>query len=139
MKHHHEPSKLEMQVLSVLWKRGPLTVRDVLESMPDGKSRAYTTVLSVMQVMEKKGLLSHTTQGNTHLYKAQVSREEVAGPVLQGLVRQVFGGAATAFQHLLSEKAVSQAELDEIKRLIAEHDQSDKQNSGKTESKKRKP
>ena len=123
---HREPSKLEMQVLSLLWQRGPLTARDILEALPDGKARAYTTVLSIMQVMEKKGLLSHTTQGNTHLYKATVSRDEVAGPVLRGLVRQVFGGPATALQHLLSEKEVSRGELDEIKRLIASHEETQK-------------
>jgi predicted transcriptional regulator len=115
-----EPSKLEMQVLSVLWERGASSVRDVLDVMPDGKTRAYTTILSVMQVMEKKGLVSHSTEGNTHFYKARVSRQEVTGPLLRGLIRQVFGGsAATALQHLLAENDVSRSELDEIKEMIA--------------------
>ncbi len=52
---NREPSRLEMQVLSVLWQRGASSVREVLAVMPDGKARAYTTILSVMQVMEKKG------------------------------------------------------------------------------------
>ena len=47
-----KPSDLEMQILSVLWENGPLTVREVLKMMPDKKERAYTSVLSVMQVME---------------------------------------------------------------------------------------
>jgi BlaI family transcriptional regulator, penicillinase repressor len=116
-----DPSKLEMQVLSVLWGQGPSTVRQVLEAMPDGKARAYTTILSVMQVMEKKGLLTHVTQGNTHIYEARVSRGKVIGPVLRGLVRNVFGGnPVAAFQHLLAESEISGAELDAIKRLIAE-------------------
>ncbi len=94
-----------------------------MDVMPDGKTRAYTTVLSVMQVMEKKGLLSHQTEGNTHIYQARVSRREVTGPLLRGLVRQVFGGsAATALQHLLAENEVSRDELDEIKEIIARHD-----------------
>lgn len=119
-----EPTKLERQVLSVLWSRGPATVRDVLANMPDGKERAYTTILSVMQVMEKKGLLTHTTQGNTHVYAARVSRRRVAGPLLRGLVRDLFGGStASALQHLLAESEVSRDELAEIKRLIAERDQ----------------
>jgi predicted transcriptional regulator len=118
-----EPSKLEMQVLSVLWRRGPSTVRDVLEAMPDGKTRAYTTILTVMQVMEKKGLVGHTTQGNAHLYEAQVSRARAIGPMLRGLVRDVFGGSAVAaMQQLLAENEVSREELQEIKRLIAEQD-----------------
>src|ERR1044071_3994754 len=118
-----EPSKLEMQVLSVLWERGPSTVREVLESMPDGKVRAYTTILSVMQVMEKKGLLSHTAQGNAHLYSATLSRAKVARPLLRGIVRQLFGGSpATVMQHLLEESEVTREELSEIKRLIEEHE-----------------
>jgi BlaI family transcriptional regulator, penicillinase repressor len=119
-----EPSKLEMQVLSVLWQRGASTVREMMEVMPDGKTRAYTTILSVMQVMEKKGLVSHETEGNTHVYEAKVSRQKVTGPLLRGLVRQVFGGsAATALQHLLAEEKISREELKEIKEIIAKHEQ----------------
>jgi predicted transcriptional regulator len=121
---NREPSRLEMQVLSVLWQRGASTVREVMEVMPDGKARAYTTILSVMQVMEKKGLVSHVAEGNVHIYQARVSRQEVTGPWLRGLVRQVFGGsAASALQHLLAEERVSREELDEIKEIIARHEQ----------------
>jgi len=118
-----DPSKLEMQVLSVLWERGPSTVRDLLDALPDRKVRAYTTILTVMQVMEKKGLVSHTSQGNTHLYSATVSRAKVARPFLRGMVRNLFGGSpATVMQHLLADSDVSREELGEIKRLIEEHE-----------------
>ena len=91
--------------------------------MPDGKTRAYTTILSVMQVMEKKGLVSHVTEGNAHIYQARVSRQKVTGPLLRGLVKQIFGGsAATALQHLLAENGVTRQELDEIKEIIAKHE-----------------
>jgi predicted transcriptional regulator len=120
---YREPSRLEMQVLSVLWRRGASTVREVMEVMPDRKARAYTTILSVMQVMEKKGLLSHVTEGNTHVYQARVSRQKVTGPWLRGLVSQVFGGsAATTLQDLLAGQTVSREELDEIKEIIARHE-----------------
>ena len=125
---YKEPSKLEMQVLSVLWARGASTVRDVMEVMPDGKTRAYTTILSVIQVMEKKGLVSHVSEGNAHVYQARVSRQQVTGPLLRGLVRQIFGGsAASALQHLLAENEVSRAELDEIKEIIAQYELSARQ------------
>ena len=121
--YYREPSRLEMQVLSVLWQRGASTVREVMEVMPDRKARAYTTILSVMQVMEKKGLLSHVTEGNTHVYQARVSRQKVTGPWLRSLVSQVFGGStATTLQHLLAEQKVSREELDEIKEIIARHE-----------------
>lgn len=126
-----------MQVLSVLWERGPSTVREALEAMPDGKARAYTTILSVMQVMEKKGLVSHVAEGNVHIYQARVSRQEVTGPWLRGLVRQVFGGsAATALQHLLAEERVSREELDEIKEIIARHEQGGGREAGASARKK---
>jgi BlaI family penicillinase repressor len=120
---NREPSRLEMQVLSVLWQHGASTVRKVMELMPDGKARAYTTILSVIQVMEKKGLVSHVAEGNAHVYQARISRQKVTGPWLRGLVRQVFGGsAAAALQHLLAEERVSREELDEIREIIARHE-----------------
>ena len=112
-----------MQVLSVLWEKGPATVRAVQEALPDGKTRAYTTVLTVLQVMEKKGLLTHVSQGNTHVYQPTATRRQTIGPVLKSLVRQVFGGSpATAMQHLLAESEVSPEELVKLKQLIAEHE-----------------
>ena len=71
-----EPSRLELQVLSVLWERGRATVREVQEALPDGKTRAYTTVLTVLQVMEKKGLLTHISQGNTHVYQPTTTQRQ---------------------------------------------------------------
>jgi BlaI family penicillinase repressor len=113
------PSDLEMQVLSVLWERGPCTARGVLEAMPDGKQRAYTSILSVMQVMEKKGLLAHTSQGNTHVYSPAVTRKQVLKPFLRKVVTEVFAGRPAALmQALLSETAVSDEELAEMRRLL---------------------
>jgi BlaI family penicillinase repressor len=115
------PSELELQVLGVLWDRGPSSVRGVLEAMPDGKDRAYTTILSVMQVMEKKGLVGHTQQGQTHLYHAEARREQVLGPMMKDLVRNAFGGSpARALQCLLGGGQLSEGELAEIRRLIDE-------------------
>ena len=76
------PSDLELQVLSVLWEIGPATVRQLRRAMPDGKKRAYTTVLSVLQVMEKKRLVTHDRQGMTHVYRPTVRRRQVLGPLL---------------------------------------------------------
>lgn len=117
-----QPSNLEMQVLSVLWARGPLGARQVLEELPDKKERAYTTVLSVMQVMEKKGLLRHETEGNRHIYAPRVKKSDVLGSFLRGLVSNVFGGsAANAMQHLLQTTPVSEDEIQEMRALLDAH------------------
>jgi predicted transcriptional regulator len=116
-----KPSDLEMQVLSVLWERGPSTAREVLEAMPDGKKRAYTSVLSVMQVMERKGLLAHTSKGTAHVYEPAVDRRDILQPFMRRLLTEVFGGRPAAFvQALLSETSVSDADLAEMRRLLAQ-------------------
>ena len=116
-----KPSELEMQILSVLWEHGPLTARQVLETMRDGKQRAYTSILSVMQVMEKKGLLRHTNQGTAHVYKPALSKRRILKPFMQKMVSEVFAGRPAALmQALLSETSVSDAELEEMQKLLAQ-------------------
>jgi predicted transcriptional regulator len=118
-----EPSDLELQILSLLWADGPLTARQVLERMPDGKPRAYTTILSVMQLMEKKRLLSRRPLGTAHVYRPAVSRTRVLGKTLGRLVKHAFGGnAAAAVQSLIRDTPISPEELKEIRELIDAHD-----------------
>ena len=116
------PSDLELQILSVLWRRGPSTAREMGEALPDGKSRAYTSVLSVMQVMQKKGLLEvGRRRGLAYVYRPAISRRQVLGPLLRGMVQKVFGGSpSAAVGHLLDATAVSDEELAEIRRLVNE-------------------
>lgn len=118
-----KPSDMEMQVLSVLWDFGPSTARDVLERLPDRKDRAYTTVLSIMQVMEKKGLLTHSVEGRANVYKPAVTRKQVMKPFMRSLVQNVFGGSpARALQHLLEDETVDADQLAAIRELIDKHD-----------------
>lgn len=116
------PSDLELQVLSVLWDRGASSVREVLDALPDRKRRAYTTVLSVMQVMEKKGLVGHTRKGLTHIYHPLVDRAQVLRPLMKEMLRNVFGGSpSAAVQYLLDEAPVDDDELSQIRRTIREY------------------
>lgn len=115
------PSDLELQVLSVLWGKGPQTVRQVQELLPDRKKRAYTTVLTVLQVMEKKGLVAHEQTGLAHVYRPAVSRSAVVRPLLRTLVRNIFGGkASVAVQYLVRDAEASPDELRAIRDLIDE-------------------
>ncbi len=129
-----KPSELEMQVLGVLWRRGPSTTREVLGELPDGKQRAYTTVLSVMQVMEKKGLLTRSTESHAHQWRPAVTRRQVLGPVLRSLVRNVFGGSpSAAIQQLLNDNELTPAELQAIDAALAEHRRHAEANESNTE------
>lgn len=114
-----KPSDLEMQILSVLWNRGASTVREVLKAMPDGKKRAYTSILSVMQVMEKKGLLRHTTRGAAHVYNPAVNRKKIIQPFMRKVLNEIFAGRPSAMmQALLTETSISDNEMAEIQKLL---------------------
>lgn len=127
------PSKLEMAILSLLWEHGGMTSREVLEALPDGKQRAYTSVLSVLQAMERKSLVRHTRRGNAHVYHAVAPQAPTVGRAIRDMVRDLFGGSpAVAVQRLLSEGEVSEAELREVECLIA--DLRKQQNSTKGEN-----
>lgn len=129
-----KPSDLEMQVLSVLWERGGSTAREVLEVMPDGKKRAYTSILSVMQVMEKKGLLTHSNRGVAHVYKPVMNKNKIIRPFVRKVVTEVFGGRPAAMmQALLDTTAMSDEELSQIRQLLDKNAASkkDKNRKGK--------
>ena len=117
----HRPSDLELQILGVLWEHGSSTARDVLNAMPDGKDRAYTSILSVMQVMRRKGLLELAPHRKklAHVYAPAVTRSAVVGPVMRNLLQRVFAGRpAQAVQQLLDEAEISADELSEIRGFL---------------------
>jgi BlaI family transcriptional regulator, penicillinase repressor len=113
------PSELELQILSVLWERGPLPIRAIREALPDGKDRAYTTVLTLVQILEKKGFVGHTAQGQAHIYHPLVTRRQVLRPLMRDLLRNVFGGRpADAVQCLLDSTSLDVDELAQIQLAI---------------------
>lgn len=116
---HEKPSELEMQVLSVLWQLGGATVGEVRDALPDGRERAYTTVLSVLQGMERKHLVEHRADGRKHVYRSAVEREDVLGPMMNDLVQNVFGGRPSeVLQTLLSAETIDDDELKTIRKLV---------------------
>ncbi|MEI7956246.1 MAG: BlaI/MecI/CopY family transcriptional regulator, partial [Verrucomicrobiota bacterium] len=86
------PTNLELQALTVLWHLGPSTVAQIHEQMPDGKVRAYTTVLTVMQNLEHKKLVKRTSVGRAHVYETACPREQVIRQATVGFVANTFGG-----------------------------------------------
>lgn len=114
-----KPSELELQVLGMLWEHGPQSVRDLLPLLPDGKERAYTTVLTVLQGMERKKLVNHRREGLTHIYGPLVTHEEVVEPVLKTMLKHLFAGnPAKAVQALMNASDVSAEDLKQIRKII---------------------
>jgi predicted transcriptional regulator len=100
-------------------------VREVLERLNENRpERAYTTVMTMMNVMTDKGLLKRVPQGRAFAYSARVKREKTLGTMLGDLLGRAFCGSPSALvARLLDEANPSQQELDEIRRAIAEYQQ----------------
>ena len=86
------PSNLELQALSVLWHEGPSTVNVVHGALPDGRQRAYTTVLSVMQSLERKKLVKRIRSGRAHTYEPAFSQEIIVRRATDDFITNAFGG-----------------------------------------------
>lgn len=84
----------QFSVLQVLWERGPLTVRQLMEHLPGGERQPYTTVLGMLQTMEKARLVCHEEEGTTYRYAASMSRQTALGTLLRDFVARFFRGSA---------------------------------------------
>ena len=116
------PSNLELQALSVLWHDGPSTVGAVLDALPDGKDRAYTTVLSVMQSLERKNLVKRKKDGRAHVYEAAHSKNEVVDQATNDFLTNTFGGRlGEAILTLLSSGTLTPEEKTNIERELKRH------------------
>lgn len=116
------PSNLELQALSVLWHEGPSTVAAVHETLPDRKDRAYTTVLSVMQSLDRKSLVKRALVGRAHVYTAAYSQEVIVQRATHDFVTNAFGGRlGEALLAILSAGTLTPEEKTNIERELQRH------------------
>ena len=107
-------------MLRVLWTHGPLTVRGLMEHLPRGDHQPYTTVLGLLQGMEKAGLVDHEKDGITHRYRPLVSREEGTGSLLSDFLARFFHGSAEQLvQGLVDAQELAPDELRAIEAKLA--------------------
>ncbi len=117
-----QPTTGELEVLKVLWDRGPSTVREVMEVLHAARPRAYTSVMSLMNVMADKGLLIREPQGRAFVYRAALDRERTLKQLVGDLLGRAFEGSASELvAHLLDQSRPSKDELDEIRRAIEKY------------------
>ena len=117
------PTDAELEILTVLWSRGPSTVRDVHEAIAGRKPTQYTTVLKMLQIMAEKGLVRRDEKQRAHIYQAAQPREwtqrQLAGDLLQ---RAFNGSAGSLLLGALSAQKASKEELAELRRLLDEYE-----------------
>lgn len=116
------PTDAELEILAVLWKRGPSTVREVHDAILTHNTVGYTTVLKLMQIMHAKGLLERDDSARAHVYSPVSSREHTQRQLLGKLTQRAFGGsvAELVLQALGSGRGSSSEELARIRKLIGE-------------------
>jgi BlaI family penicillinase repressor len=114
------PTDRELDALKVLWDRREATVRDVFDAMnARGAELAYTTVLSLMQVMEQKGLVSHRRDGKAYVYLPLIERESTFRQIAGGFLERVFDGAVDEYLvHALESRPLDAKQLDELQAMI---------------------
>ena len=113
------PTDAELEILKVLWRRGPCTVREVFDSLSESKQTGYTTVLKFMQIMAEKGLVRRDETERAHRYEAALAEEETQRQLVGDLLRRAFDGSAKRLvMQALSAERASTGELEEIRRLL---------------------
>jgi predicted transcriptional regulator len=117
------PTDAELNILRVLWDRGPSTVRQVHQIMAGERSLAYTTTLKLLQIMTEKGLVTRREDDRCHIYAPAVRQEEAQRQLVGDLLDRAFGGSAAALvMQALAARRASDEELDAIRRLLDERE-----------------
>ena len=114
-----QPTDVELQILEVLWQRGPSTVRQVHNALARERDTGYSTTLKMLQVMREKGLVARDESVRPQIYRAAESRKQTQLQMLDELTQKAFGGSARRLvMRMLSAERVSAEELAEMQRFI---------------------
>jgi predicted transcriptional regulator len=109
----------ELAIMKVVWRLDSATVRDVYEALREKRAVAYTTVMTMMKILEEKGYLKKSLVDRAHVYRPARPRQQVVGAMVRDFVDRVFDGAAGGLLvHLAKDGRLTRAERDHIKRLI---------------------
>ena len=113
------PTELELEILKILWRDGPQSVRDVRDALEPFRDLAYTSVMTMMNIMRDKGYLKRTKQGGCYVYRPCVTRESTLQGMLGDMVERVFdGSAASLMVNLLETEDIDPDELKELRKRI---------------------
>jgi predicted transcriptional regulator len=122
-----KPTASELEILRVLWGRGPSTVREVHEALSE---KGYTTVLKLLQIMTTKGTVRRNETQRAHVYEACLPAEQTKRQLAGDMLQRVFEGSASQLMmHALAGRKASREEIEELRRLLNEQEK-DEQEKG---------
>ena len=109
----------ELELMKVVWQRGQATVRDVYEALLERRRIAYTTVMTMLNVLEKKGHLAKRAEGRSYVYAPVRTKQRVLGAMVRDFVERVFDGSAEPLLvHLLEERQLSEKDLEQLAKRV---------------------
>ncbi len=115
------PTDQELEILKVIWQLGPSTVREVFLELQKHRKIAYTTVLTMMGILERKGHLKKSRGERAYLYRTAKPQEQVTAGMVKEFVNRVFSGSTRPLLvHLVEDKGISAEELAELETLVKE-------------------
>lgn len=118
-----KPTASELEILRVLWSRGPSTVREVHEALSETRSLGYTTVLKLLQIMTTKGTVRRNETQRAHVYEAGLPAEQTKRQLAGDILQRVFEGSASQLMmHALAGGKASPEEIEELRRLLDEYE-----------------
>ena len=118
------PTQAELEILSVLWERGPSSVREVHQDLARIRTAGYTTVLKLLQIMVGKGLAARDVSERSHVYRAAIAREQTQRQLVNDLLERAFGGSASQLiMQALATRPASPEEMREIRRMLGQTDE----------------
>ena len=111
----------ELEIMQIVWRAGASTVRGVYEDLLERRKIAYTTVMTMMNILEQKGYLKKTQKDRAYVYQATRPQKQVIRGMVREFVDRVFNGSAEPLLlHLVEDRRLSENDLDEIRRLMRE-------------------
>ena len=113
------PTPAELEILRVLWQRGPSTVREVHLTLSEHRPTGYTTVLKMLQIMTDKNLVSRDERQRAHVYSARLAESQTQRQLVRDLLERAFDGSAMKLvMHALADRKASPEEIARIRQLL---------------------
>ena len=118
-----KPTASELEILRVLWARGPSTVREVHESLSEKKDLGYTTVLKLLQIMTAKGTVRRNETQRAHVYESCLPAEQTKRQIAGDMLQRVFEGSASQLMmHALTGRKASPKEIEELRSMLDDYE-----------------
>ena len=119
-------TEAELRIMQVLWQKGPGTVQQILDTLPDRPALAYNTILTTIRILERKGYVEHVKDGRAHLYTPLVAQEEATRSEIRHLVSRFFRNShEDLVLNILEDRGIDPEELARLRKMLERTDAAD--------------